>query len=78
MNIKKLTEGELDKIYLIYDIKIDNLKLKNHLENLFIKNYQKISLKKKSYRSNAFIVKVLGINYALDKEICEKIFIYDT
>ena len=76
MRIKKLTECELNKEYVIYEINIKEKNLLQHLDNLFIKKNQKIKLMFKSYKGNSFIIKSLGINYALDKNICENIIVY--
>lgn len=77
MNIKNLTLCELNKVYLIYDVLIEDERLKNHLRNLFIKKDEKIILLKKSYKNKTFLVKVLGINYAIEKKMCERIVVYD-
>lgn len=77
MKYKKLCECEKDKEYLIYDIQIKDKDILRRLENLFIKTNEKIIVKYKSYGSKAFIIKALGINYAIDKKICESIIVYD-
>ncbi len=78
-NMKKIniTEAKFNKEYLICDILIREEKLKKHLKNLFIKHGEKIKVLKKSYMGKSYIIKVLGINYATEKEVCEKIIVYD-
>ena len=77
MEYKKLCECDLEKEYLIYDIILKDKQVLNHLANLFIKKGEKITIKHKSYGSKAFVIKALGINYAIDKKICEAILVYD-
>ncbi len=77
MNKICLAGCELEKEYLICEIGSLDKKIKFHLERLQIKPRQKVKILKKSFKGQALIVKVLGINYALDKNICEKIMVYD-
>ena len=77
MNKINLAECKLNKEYFIVEVDIENEKLKKHLEHLFIKKGERISIIKKSYKSKAYIVKVLGINYAIELSICLKVFVYD-
>lgn len=78
MKILSLDKCKLKKQYLIYDIKISDQNIKRHFENLLITKGEKIEICHKNYGCKAFIVKVLGINYAIEKEICKEIFVYDS
>ena len=76
METKRLSECEQGKSYLIFEVNIENIQIKKHLENLFIKKNERIILKRENYGRKAFIVSVLGINYAVGREICDKILVY--
>ena len=73
----KLTECKLRNEYLISKINVEEQKVRKHLKNLSIKENEKIFILAKNYKSKAFMIKVLGINYAIGKNICEKILVYD-
>ena len=77
MKIKKLSECQLNKSYLIFQIDIQDKKIRLHLKNLMIKEKEKIILKRKNYGCKTFIVSVLGINYAIGREVCDGILVYD-
>lgn len=77
MKTKKLSDCKLLKSYLIESVNIKDENLKNHLENIFIKANTKIIIKRQNIGCNAFMVEVQGINYAIDKKICENIKVYD-
>lgn len=77
MKVKNLSDCEILKAYLIESINVADEKLKSHLENIFIKPNNKIIIKRQNIGRSAFIVEAEGINYAIDKKICEKIKVYD-
>lgn len=77
MRTKCLSECEIDKEYLIAYLNIKNKKLLKHLENLMINQHKKIKIMHKSYRNRNFIIKVMDINYAIDENIIQGIFVYD-
>jgi len=77
MKTIKLSDCQKSKNYVISNILINDKHLKQHLEHLFFKPNQKIMIKRENYRRKAFIVEVLGINYAIEKEICDEIYVYD-
>lgn len=78
MKYKNLCKCIIGKEYLICDLTLSDEKILKHLENLFIKKGAKITVKHKSYGDRAYIIKSLGINYAIEKKICENILVYDT
>ena len=77
MNIKKLSDCKLGKSYLIKELKIQNKSLLDHLRELYIKENTKITLLHRSYGNKVFMIKALDVNYALDKNICDKVIVYD-
>ena len=77
MNIIKLSDIKINKYYKIEEIKINDIKIKKQIENLgFLKN-EKIQLLKHNYGKNSYLIKVMGINYAIDKSVCDEIFVKD-
>ena len=72
-----ISEAQKNKMYVINKVDIENEKVKNHLNNLMIIKNEKIKILHKSYGCKAFIVSVQGINYAIEKAICDKILVYD-
>ena len=69
-----LSDGVIGQEYVIEKILV-NEKIRLHLENLgFIKN-EKIKLLKHNYKNKSLLVKVFGINYALDIEIAKKVMV---
>lgn len=77
MKILNLLDAEYNKDYFIEDIKTDDEKIKLRLNDLgFLKN-EKIKLLNNNYGKTTFLVKVMGVNYAVDKNVCEEIYIKD-
>ena len=68
----KLTECKLKIEYLISKINIETKKIRKHLESLMIKENEKIFILAKNYKCKSFMVKVLGINYAIEKIYVKK------
>lgn len=63
------------KSYVIKRIEIDDEKLIDQLKNLGFVKGNKILVRQSNYGKKSFLVSVMGINYALDKTICERIFV---
>ena len=76
MNIKTLSCCEKEKEYKILKINISNEKIKQQLTNLGFLENEKIKLLNHNYNKRGFLVKVMGVNYAIDKKICDKIEVY--
>lgn len=76
MRLKNITQCELNREYLICELQIQK-EIQNHLANLNIKAGEKIKVLFKSYFNMSYMVSVLGIMYAIEKNICEKIIVYD-
>lgn len=76
MNKIKLSECEINKSYRICEVKEENKTILAQLKNLGFTNNEKVVLLKSNYRKKSFLVKIMGINYAIDKLICDKILVY--
>lgn len=72
----RLSECKEGEIYLIKNFFNLNEPLKNQLCALgFLKN-ERIIVLGKNYGNYSYLVKVMGINYSIDKKICEGILVY--
>lgn len=71
----KLSECKTNKTYLVCDLKEENKEIVLQLKNLGFSVGEKVELIKSNYRKKSFLVKVMGINYAMDKSICDKILV---
>ncbi len=71
----KLSECKTNKTYLVCDLKEENKEIILQLKNLGFSVGEKVELIKSNYRKKSFLVKVMGINYAMDKSICDKILV---
>ena len=77
MNIICFGEAEVNKIYKIECLEMKNKNIKTQLEKLgFLKN-ENIQLLKYNYGKKSYLIKVMGINYAIDKSVCDEIFVKD-
>ncbi len=77
MNKKTLADCKCKQEYRIKNIEISDKKLLTALTNLGFKPDENITLLKSNYGKKSYLVNIIGISYAIDKSICEKIFIYD-
>ena len=71
----KLSECKTNKTYLVCDLTEENKEIILQLKNLGFSVGEKVELIKSNYRKKSFLVKVMGINYAMDKSICDKILV---
>ena len=71
----KISNAKLNKNYIIDDVKIKDENLKNQLQNLGFLKDEKILILKTNLNSSAFLVEVMGVLYAVDKKICDNIFL---
>jgi len=69
-----LCDCQLGKDYVI-DKLLTNNKITSHLENLGFVKKEKIKLLKHNYKNKSILVKVCGINYALDIEIAKQVVV---
>ena len=71
----RLTDCVFNKEYQIKEIiNLDN-GLKKRLIDLGFKENEKIKVLKNNYFNKSYLVKIVGINYAIDKKICENILV---
>ena len=77
MNDLKLINVKLNKKYKIKKINLSNADILKLLNNLGIAINESIILLKSNYGKNSFLVNVSGINFAIDKKVCEGIIVYE-
>lgn len=75
MNVVKLSEAVFNKIYFIKEINLKNQELKQQLKNLGFIEKEKIIILNHNYGKKSFLVKVMGVNYAVEKNICDSIVV---
>ena len=74
---KYLAEAKINVVYKIKNINIKDKCIYKQLENLgFLKN-EKIILLNHNYGKKTYLIKVMGIKYAIDKSVCDGIEIYE-
>lgn len=73
MEVLKLSEAKIGKTYKVIKVNILGKELLNQLNNIGLSENQKITLLQTNYRKKSFIVKVMGVNFAIDRKICEKV-----
>ena len=69
-----LCDCEINKEYVISKI-VQNDMIKNRLMCFGFLPKEKIKLLKYNYKNTCCLVKVMGINYAVDKKVCEGIIV---
>lgn len=75
MNICCVCECKFNTVYKIEKIGLIKEELKKQLNNFgFIKNEELVVLKT-NYGKSSFLIEVMNVKYALDKKICEQIFV---
>lgn len=77
--MKKLTLAECvaQKTYKILKINCPDKRLAQQLDNLGFMEEESVTFLKSNYGKKSFLVKVMGINIALDKHVCEMIDCYE-
>lgn len=72
-----LSECVFHKVYVISNVSMQDCDLKYKLEKLgFLKN-EKIEILRTNYSGCSYLVKLMGIHFAIDKKICDKVIVYD-
>jgi len=71
----RLNNAKKNVIYIIKRLDLENLNYVSLLNNLGIIEKEKIILLKTNYGNKTMLVNVSGINFALDKKLCEGIII---
>ena len=75
MNEKCLADLKINEVAKIKQINIKDEKVKMQLSNLGFIIGEKIKLLKYNYNKEGFLVKVMNVNYAIDRKICEGIIV---
>ena len=70
-----LCDADFDKNYIIIRVCVDDCALKNQLKSLGFCEGEKIRKLTSNYGKSSYLVKVVGINYAIDKKVAEKIMV---
>lgn len=73
--LKTLFDAEFKKEFIIKKIILEDKKVQEMLSNLGVKENEKIKKICSNYFKNSFMVSVVGINFALDKQILKGIFV---
>ena len=75
MNEKCLIDLKLNEAALIKKVVIDDEKIKVQLSNLGFLVGEEIKLLNYNYNKESYLVKVMNINYAIDRKICKGIIV---
>jgi Fe2+ transport system protein FeoA len=75
MNEIELINAKINAEYIIKDFRVENTDVVLLLNNLGIKRQEKVILRNSNYCKNSYLISVSGINFALDKRICEGIIV---
>ena len=73
MNVIRLSDAKKDQEYFIEEICVKNENIKNQLKNLGIIKNEKIKFLNYNYGKKSLLIKVMNINYAIDKSICDDV-----
>lgn len=71
----KLSECEKNKDYVISKIMIKEDEIKHRLKCLGFLEKEKIKVLNNNYGNTCYLIKVMGVNYAVDKTICDGIVV---
>jgi Fe2+ transport system protein FeoA len=74
---KCLVDLKIKESAKIKQINIKDEKIKTQLYNLGFWKGEEIKLLKHNFNKDSFLVKVMGVNYAVDRKICEGIIVSD-
>ena len=75
MNEKNVIDLKINESGVIKKIKLNDEKIKRQLINLGFIEGEEIKLLNYNYNKESYLVKVMNINYALDKKICKGIVV---
>lgn len=73
----KLSDGELNKEYVIAKVLVEDSGLKFKLEKLGIFEKSKVEILCYNFGRVSYMIKAYGVIYGVDKKICEKVVVYD-
>ena len=71
----KLIDVKKNRNFKILKVKIEDERLAETIKNLGIKPGNYIVLLGSNYRKKSYMISIEGTRYALDKSICENIFV---
>ncbi len=71
----KLSECEKNKDYVISRIIVRDKEIEHRLKCFGFFKREKIRVLNCNYGSTCYLVKVMGVNYAIDKKICESVIV---
>lgn len=77
MKIIKLSKANFDKVYYIDEIQIKDKVVKEKIMSMGIVKNQKASVLNCNYGKTSFLIKVMNVNYVIDKKICDEIYVRD-
>ncbi len=72
-----ISECKLNKEYVISKILIRDIDLKYKLSKLGFIEKQKVKILKMNFCKVSFLVSVMGVQYGVDRKICDKVMVYD-
>lgn len=75
MNEKKLINLKINEVGIIKEVNVKDENIKRQLANLGFYKGEEIKLLNYNYNKESYLVKVMNVNYAVDKKICEGIVI---
>ena len=75
MNEKRLVDLKINEVSVIKKIHVKDENIKKQIKNLGFIEGEEIKLLNYNYNKECYLVKVMNINYAVDKKICEEIIV---
>ncbi len=75
MKEKRLVDLKVNEFGVIKRIQIKDENIKKQIINLGFIEGEEIKLLNHNYNKESYLVKVMNINYAIDKKICEEIIV---
>ena len=75
MNEIRLLEAKRNKVYKIKRLEVESADAQRFLKNIGISGGEDISIVQSNFGKSAFLVNISGTNYALDKIVCNGIFV---
>ena len=70
-----LCSVKTEEYYVIKSIEVLDVALNKQLKNLGFLVGEKMKVMKTNYGKTSYLVKVMGVNYAIDKKVAERIFV---
>lgn len=70
-----LSSAKKYKKYKIKALDIDNNQVSKFLDSLGFRINEEIELRGTNYKKSSYLIKVMGISYMIDKDVCDRIYI---